>query len=104
VKPDLVQASIARAAQRERDRHRFSSDPAIQEIAQAMWRAFLANPARAGWSQRRLATMFGINHAPAHRVRLWIMSFPRPPAPPIVSDKIAEDLKEWRKALRCCKD
>lgn|SRR6266849_8302158 len=96
----LVAASIERAAQRERDQHHFPGDPATQPIAQAMWRAFLADPDMVGWSQRDLAERFGTTHPTAHRIRLWIMSFPRPLAPPIVSDKIAKDIEEWRKTTK----
>lgn len=67
-----------------------------------MWRAFLAHPEMVGWNQRDLAQRFStdtmnVTHPTAHRIRIWIMSHPRPLAPPIISDAIAEDLKEWRK-------
>jgi hypothetical protein len=80
----ILAASIERAAQRERDLHQYPGDATARQVAQAMWRAFLADPAMIGWSARRLAALFPkVSHVTAHRIRMWIMERPRPLAPPL---------------------
>lgn len=96
----ILAGPIDRAARRERGLHRYPGDATARQVAQAMWRAFLADPEMIGWSARRLAVPFpGVSHVTAHRIRMWIMSFPRPLGPPIISDAIAEKLKKWRKTM-----
>jgi hypothetical protein len=94
----LLAASKERAAQRERERYRYHGNDVACKVAQSMWRAFIDDPEMAGWSARKLKARFpDVSHVTAHAIRMWIMSLPRPPGPPIISDATAAKLKRWRK-------
>jgi hypothetical protein len=97
-------ASIERAAQRERDLYPYPGNATAQKVAREMWRAFIAEPEMVAWSFRQLAERFStsdarVSYITAHRIRMWIVEHPRPLGPPIVSDEIAEKLREWRKKI-----
>jgi hypothetical protein len=93
---DQVTAARERAAQRERERYRWHGDDGAQQVAQEMWRDFLADPKLRTLSGRDLAARYDrrVSYRLAGEIRDWIFGLPAFPAELAPAEWIAKKKRQ----------